>query len=154
MILIKRMLILGVLLVASWYAMQAVHELGHVLGALATGGEIKRVVLHPLEISRTDVLPNPRPLVVAWAGPLIGVALPVAIAAVSRVGHHALRQFADFFAGFCLIANGLYISVGSFQGIGDAGDLLRNGAPFWTLIGFGAASAGAGLWLWHCLTRR
>ena len=34
-----------------------------------------------------------------------------------------------FFTGFCMIANGLYIAVGSFDRVGDAGDLLRHGAP-------------------------
>ena len=46
-------------------------------GALATGGTITAVVLHPLTISRTDVSINPRPLLVVWAGPLLGVLLPL-----------------------------------------------------------------------------
>ena len=49
----------------SWLGMQAVHELGHVLGALASGGRVARVVLHPLTISRTDLVANPRPALVA-----------------------------------------------------------------------------------------
>ena len=32
----------------SWLAMPACDELGHVLGAWATGAEVKRVALHPL----------------------------------------------------------------------------------------------------------
>ena len=36
------------MLVASWLAMQVVHEFGHVLAAWATGGEVTRVVLQPL----------------------------------------------------------------------------------------------------------
>ena len=35
---------------ASWLGMQAVHELGHILAALATGGSIANVELHPLSI--------------------------------------------------------------------------------------------------------
>ena len=49
----------GVLIVAtlllSWLLMQAVHELGHAIGAWISGGHVERVVLHPLTISRTDV---------------------------------------------------------------------------------------------------
>ena len=30
----------------SWLAMQAVHELGHVLGGIASGGTVVKVVLH------------------------------------------------------------------------------------------------------------
>ena len=54
-----------------------------------------------------------------------------------------------FFAGFCLVANGIYIGVGSFDRIGDCGDLLRHSAPIWHLWVFGALAAPAGLWLWH-----
>jgi hypothetical protein len=39
------------LVALSWFAMMAVHELGHVVGAVVTGGNVERVVLHPLTIS-------------------------------------------------------------------------------------------------------
>ena len=42
-------------LLGSWLGMQAVHESGHALGALLSGGRVARVVLHPLTISRTDL---------------------------------------------------------------------------------------------------
>src|SRR5262245_50701026 len=129
--------------------MQAVHESGHVLGARLTGGRVARVVLHPLTISRTDLAHNPSPLVVVWAGPLLGVALPLllwAAAAAARLpGAFVLR----FFAGFCLLANGLYIGLGSFDRVGDCGEMLRHGSEPWQLWLFGAATAPAGLWLWH-----
>lgn len=141
-------------LLFSWFAMQAVHELGHVLAAWATSGEVERAVLHPLTISRTDVSPNPHPLLVAWAGPIVGVLLPLIMAGLCRVLRRGPRSFCDFFAGFCLIANGAYIGAGSFAAIGDAGDLLRHGAPKWTLIAFGGVTAAYGLWIWHCLTKR
>ena len=140
--------------VASWYAMQVVHELGHVLAAWLTGGTVQRVVLHPLEISRTDVAPNPRPLFVAWAGPLVGVALPLIAAALARAAFPSWRRYVDFFAGFCLIANGAYIGVGSIEGVGDAGDMLRHGSPPWLLAMFGILCIAGGLWIWHGLTKR
>ena len=68
------------LLALSWMGMMATHELGHVLGALVSGGHLDRVVLHPLTISRTDVAPNPNPLIVVWLGPIVGCVLPLAIA--------------------------------------------------------------------------
>src|SRR5436309_8878273 len=95
----QALLILSTLL-ASWLGMQAVHEAGHVLGAWLTGGHVSRVVLHPLTISRTDLSANPRPLVVAWAGPIAGVVLPLSIwgiaSALRRPGAFALRFFAGF----------------------------------------------------------
>lgn len=133
----------------SWLGMQAVHELGHVLGAALSGGTIGRVVLHPLSISRTDLAANPHPLVVAWAGPLAGVLLPLLLwgtAARFRLSGAFLLRF---FAGFCLIGNGVYLGAGSFARIGDAGELLRHGSSVWLLWVFGLLAVSAGLGLWH-----
>lgn len=144
-----RLVLIFSTLLGSWLAMQAVHELGHVIGAWLSGGRVVRVVLHPLTISRTDLAENPYPLAVAWAGPWFGAVAPLllwGLAAVVRLpGTFVLR----FFAGFCLIANGAYLGAGAVAGIGDAGDLLRHGAPPWCLWLFGGLAIPAGLWLWH-----
>ncbi len=133
----------------SWWGMMAVHEFGHVLGAWITGGRVERVVLHPLAISRTDLAYNPRPALVAWAGPVGGSLLPLAL----LVACHRLRLggtfVVRFFAGFCLVANGAYLGCGSFGHVGDAGDLLRLGQPRWLLWAFGAVTIPVGLALWH-----
>jgi hypothetical protein len=129
--------------------MQAVHESGHVLAALATGGEIQNIALHPLEFSRTDVAPNPHPLLVVWAGPLLGGMLPLilwVVAAAMKLHHVFLLRF---LAGFCLIANGVYIAAGSLNRIADAGDMLRLGTPIWVLWLFGIATVPLGFMLWH-----
>jgi len=129
--------------------MQAVHELGHVIGAWWTGGEVVRVVLHPLSLSRTDVSHNLSPSVVVWAGPIVGVLLPTAawiVASLARMpGAFVLR----FFAGFCLIANGLYIGIGSFGRVGDCREMLLHGSQLWQLWLFGLITVPAGFWLWH-----
>lgn len=136
-------------MLASWLGMQAVHEAGHVLGALVSGGSIKQVVLHPLTISRTDLAMNPAPLFVVWAGPVFGVLFPVALwgilAGLRMPGVFVLR----FFAGFCLIANGAYIGVGSFDKVGDCGEMLRHGSAPWHLWLFATLTIPAGFWLWH-----
>lgn len=146
-----QILLIGSTLLGSWLGMQAVHEAGHVLGAQLTGGRVAQVVLHPLTISRTDLADNPSPLVVVWAGPVFGAVAPLAWWGVwSRVrlpGAFTWR----FFAGFCLLANGLYVGVGSFDAVGDCGEMLRHGSPTWTLWAFGASTAPVGLWLWHGL---
>jgi hypothetical protein len=146
---VHQIVLIASTLVASWLGMQAVHELGHVLGASLTGGHVSRVVLHPLTISRTDLSANPNPLFVVWAGPILGVVLPLlfwgAAVAARLPGAFVLR----FFAGFCLIANGAYIAGGSFQRIGDCGEMLRHGSSTWQLWLFGILTIPAGLWLWH-----
>lgn len=144
-------LLIGIVLLLAWLLMQGVHELGHVVGAWLTSGEVERLVWHPLTISRTDLVHNPQPLLVVWAGPLLGVLLPLAIWAILAVLRVPLAWMAQFFAGFCLLANGLYIGVGSLDGIGDAGDMLRHGSPIWTLWLFGLAIVPAGIALWNGL---
>lgn len=145
---------IGSTILLSWLLMQAVHELGHVLGVWLTGGAVERVVLHPLAISRTDVSPNPQPLMVAWAGPLFGAIAPLAAWGIAASLRLPFAWLFRFFAGFCLMANGLYLGVGSFGGIGDAGDLVRHGSPMWTLWVFGVLTAPVGLALWNGLGPR
>jgi hypothetical protein len=146
-----QLLLMAVSLLLAWLWMQIVHELGHGAGAWLTGGVIERVVLHPLAISRTDVAPNPQPLIVVWAGPIVGTVAPAASWLVAAAARWRRAWLVRFFAGFCLLANGLYIGIGSWQGIGDAGDMLRHGSPVWTLWLFGLATAPAGLALWNGL---
>ena len=148
---LHRAVLLVSLIPLCWFAMMAVHELGHVVGAWLTGGAVAKVVLHPLTISRTDLALNPHPLAVTWAGPLLGVLLPVLLwlpAQWRRVPGWAVLRF---FAGFCLIANGAYLGVGGFDRVGDAGDLLRHGAASWQLVTFGLAAVPAGFACWHRL---
>ncbi len=139
------------LLVASWYLMQAVHELGHVLAALVTGGTVQQIVMNPLEFSRTDIDPNPSPGLVVWAGPIIGCLLPLVIWLCMTRSPTVVRKSLQFFAGFCLIANGGYIGMGAAAGIGDCGEMLRTGTPSWAMHGFGLVAVAAGLYLWHRL---
>ena len=136
-------------LLGSWLGMQAVHELGHVFGAWLTGGEIVKVVLNPLTISRTELAKNPSPLLVVWAGPVVGVLFPLLIWRIAVALRFPGASVLRFFAGFCLIANGAYIGVGSFSRVGDAGEMLRHGSAPWQLWLFGIATAPVGLWLWH-----
>ena len=126
-----------------------VHELGHVLGSWLTGGEVQKIVLHPLAISRTDVDPNPQPLVVVWAGPVFGITFPVLLWVIFNLANFRGDYLFRFFAGFCLIANGAYIGVGSFDRIGDAGEMLKQASPIWTLWLFGILTIPLGFFLWH-----
>jgi len=139
------------LLGLCWLGMMAVHELGHVAGALLTGGAVECVVLHPAMISRTDVRPNPMPAVVVWLGPLVGTIVP-ALAAVGIPKRFAVaKNIGRFFAGFCLIANGAYIGGGASSRVGDCGEMLRTGSPLWLLWLFGFITIPLGLALWHRL---
>jgi hypothetical protein len=134
----------------SWLAMQVMHEAGHVLVALVTGGEVSRVALHPLIISRTDLAEDPHPLAVVWGGAGLGTALPLLAYLVASACRAPGVYLFRFFAGFCLVANGVYIGVGWW--IADGADpwvMRENGSPTWVLVAFGLVAAPLGLYLWH-----
>src|SRR2546427_6300618 len=95
-----------------WLAMQVVHEMGHVLVARVTSGEVVKVALHPLIVSRTDLGENPHPLAVVWGGPIIGCIFPLFLFALASVSKLPGAYMFRFFAGFCLVANGVYIVIG------------------------------------------
>lgn len=134
---------------ASWLGMQAIHEFGHVLGALATRGKVSQVVVHPLTISRTDLSENPYPLIVAWAGPVFGIVAPIALWAIFAQFDFRFAFVLRFFAAFCLVANGLYIGLGSFAEVGDCREMLKHGSEKWQLWLFGLLTTPIGFWLWH-----
>ena len=132
-----------------WLAMMTCHEVGHVVAAAITGGTVTEVVLHPLAISRTDVAPNPYPIVVVWAGPIVGSLLPLVIWGALYLARIRETFLARFFAGFALVANGAYIGVGSFERIGDAGTMLRHGTPLFAMWLFGLVTIPAGFLVWN-----
>ncbi len=141
-------LLLGVAMFA-WPGIMLVHEFGHILAAWCTGGTVTRLIWHPLVFSRTDVSPNASPLVVVWAGPIVGCLLPILLERLVAFTLPTTLYIARLFAGFCLIANGAYLGIGAFSRVGDAGEMLRLGTPIWVLIVFGVLATGLGLWFWH-----
>ena len=143
----QAILVLSTLL-GSWLGMQAAHELGHILGAVLTGGKITAVVLHPLSISRTEVVDDPHPLLVVWAGPFVGVVLPLILWGLLAVIGVPGAFLARFFAGFCLVANGAYLGFGSFVRAGDCAEMLRQGSSVLALWSFGSVAVPLGFWLW------
>lgn len=137
----------------SWLVMMAVHELGHVIHAWGSGASVSNVELPALGFSRTDLANNPHPLFVAWGGAIWGVLIPLGAFGIARWWKLRFWYLLRFFGGFCAVANGAYMGAGSLIGAGDAGDLMRHGAPRWILILFGVLSLSLGLYLWHGLAR-
>jgi len=146
----KRIVLIVTFLCFSWLAMQVVHEMGHVLIAWLTGGEVVKVALHPLIVSRTDLGVNPHPLAVVWGGPLLVSLLPLLLFAIAWMCSFRALYLFRFFAGFCLIANGIYIGTGWAMAEGaDPAVMRENGSPVWVLVVFGILTAPFGLYLWH-----
>ena len=147
---LQQAVLIGTLVGFSWLAMQVVHEFGHVLVARMTGAAVVKVVLHPMTVSRTDLGGNPHPLAVVWGGPLVGSALPVLAFWIASIFQVPYLYLLRFFAGFCLIANGVYIGLGWRLANGaDPGVMIGNGSPVWLLIVFGILTFPSGLYLWH-----
>jgi len=142
---------IAVLLYATWVGMMAVHELGHCVHAWVSGGVIRRVSIPLLGFSQTFFRFNPHPHFVVWGGPIWGSVLPLLLLLLVPRRWSTARNLVQFFAGFCLIANGAYLGVGWTMGVGDAGDLLWHGTPAWVLVAFGVVAVSAGLYLWHLL---
>lgn len=147
------LLIVGILWL-SWLMMMLVHESGHVIGALATGGHVRRVIWHPAVIFRTDVQPNPRPLIEVSAGPVIGSVLPLGIACLASLLRLRAAYLVWAVAGFCLIANGAYIGVGALHPVGDAQELIAYGMARWRLAAFGVIELVGGFWIWDRVSPR
>jgi hypothetical protein len=135
----------------SWLGMMIVHEFGHVVIAWAGGERVYKVVLHPLVISRTDTSHEKHPLLVSGGGPVFGSLIPVCAWVLVRAFRLRFVYLFQFFAGFCLIANGCYLGIGTFFDVGDAGDLARYGCPGWLMVLFGLVTVPTGLFLWNGL---
>jgi len=146
-----QLLLIATFVPVCWVLLQAVHELGHVAAAYATGGTVSKVVLHPLAISRTDTSGSSQTALVLWGGPAMGVGLPLVLFWIWKAASLGWDYLVQFFAGTCLVANGAYIAVGWYRGIGDAGDLVREGSPPWLLCLLGASAVVGGLGLWNGL---
>ena len=120
----KRILILAAMICTSWCIMTLTHEVGHILGGWCCGATLTDYDLLPWHLPYSFFNPDPHPLVTLWAGPILGVFVPLLIAVAIR------RDWSWFVAYFCVLANGTYIAVGWFSNDAqlDTTKLLQNGA--------------------------
>ena len=128
------------LLVSGWCVMSVTHESGHILAGLLGGGTLVAFDIRPWSLPYSLLAPDPHPLVTMWAGPLLGVLLPLAFAVVVR------QPGAWFLAAFCAVANGAYLATGWLTGDAwlDTTKLLEHGAWPVSIAGFCVATIGWG----------
>ena len=131
------------LLLASWCVMTFVHESGHILCGWACGGTLKTADLVPWHLPYSIFDPDPRPLVTLWGGPVLGAAIPLAVAILVR------RDWMWFVANFCILANGVYLAAAWVSGDSylDTPQLLEHGAQpaaiaVYCLVAIGFGYAG------------
>ena len=130
----------GLLLLASWVVMTTTHEVGHILAGWLSGGTLQQYELRPWRLPYSLFSPDPHPIVTVWAGPILGVLLPVSVAMLVR--HHTVW----FIANFCLIANGSYLAAAWLSGdrLLDTQRLLDAGAPPWSVALYIVVTCGIG----------
>jgi hypothetical protein len=142
---VRRFFLVLMAIIGSWYAMEAVHELGHVIGAR---GEVIAVQIPIIGISSTTYASDMPPTSAIFAGPLFGAVVPCLLLLKPRTGTWFSRTL-RFFVGFCLVANGVYLAAGTGLDAGDAADLLQHGVSIVTLIVVGVVLVLLGLGVWH-----
>ena len=130
------------LLLVGWCVMGFAHEGGHVVGGWLGGGTLRDFWPGPWPPPHSRFQPDPRPLLTLWAGPVLGCAVPLALAGLIR------RRWAWFVADFCLLANGCYLAVSWLTGdrLLDAPRLLAEGAAPASIAAFAAVTGGVGYW--------
>lgn len=146
-----RWVLLVAIVPACWLGMMAVHELGHVFAAWLVGAKVERVILHPLAFSRTDVAGSNWPRLIVWMGPLVGMTMPMTLWLAARAMCLTVTFLFQFFAGFCLLANGAYLASVLFEPVGDTADLLRLGESPVLICLFGLPCMIAGVMMWSGL---
>ncbi|MBI1175926.1 hypothetical protein GC207_00645 [bacterium] len=146
---LRQAVLIGTFIPFCWLAMQIVHESGHVMAARFTGGPVAKVVLHPFALSRTDVSPNPHPGFVVWAGVTFGSLFPLLLWIFTRPFFVLMPHLFRFFAGFCSVANGVYLIGGTLMSGADPGDMIKNGASPILIIFLGILGMAGGMFLWH-----
>lgn len=135
-------------LLLSWFPFMCVHELGHILSAKINHGTIEEVKLIPWEFSHTIINNSHHPLMDVWAGPIVGCFLPLVIWLLTR-NKNTIRFYTGSFAGFCFLANGLYIGLGWIDKVGDTGDIIRNNGNIASMVIFGFIACVSAFMMWH-----
>ena len=110
------------------------------VGGKICGATLTDLDLRPWRMPYSLHSPDPNPLVTLWAGPLLGVAVPLALAAIIQ------KRWAWFIADFCLIANGSYLALAWISGdrFLDTPRLLDAGAHPASIIIFCCLTIGLG----------
>jgi hypothetical protein len=128
------------LLALSWVVMTLSHECGHIAGGMTCGATLTDFDLRPWRMPYSLHSPDPHPLVTLWSGPLLGIAVPIALALIVRT------RWAWFIADFCLIANGSYLALAWLSGdrFLDTPRLLNAGAHPISIVIYCCLTIGTG----------
>ena len=116
-----------------------VHECGHMLSAILGGASIIDVELRPWKLSHTLIADSDHQIMDAWMGPIFGAVFPALLFLMLK--QTRLKTILGFFAGFCLVGNGVYIGIGWLGPYGDAEVMVQLGVPVAIMITFGLVAS-------------
>lgn len=117
----------------TWLSSMLIHEMGHVLAAIGTGGKLAVVDVRPWRFSTTLVSPNPFPSVVVWSGLLMGWLVPLVSLPFWKMKSScqsqvlAIGPLLKTWSAFCWLSMGSYLALALGESFSDSGMLLREG---------------------------
>ncbi len=128
------------MLVTCWVVMTFTHETGHMIGGWVGGATLTDFDIAPWRLPFSLHNPDPYPLLTLWAGPVLGVLVPVIVAILVR------HRWTIFIADFCMLANGCYLMLAWFAGdrFLDTPRLLDSGASPIAIAVYCALTIGIG----------
>lgn len=136
---------IGLFSLPFFIAMMVIHELGHIIAVKAMGATLVEVTWFPLSYTHFEDAKSPAFIV--WSGPVFGVVVPAALA-LGMIKSRWSHWFGAF-TGFCFVANGVYLSFGILENVGDVGALVSYGTSPWLIGIIGAAMLVVGFLIWH-----
>lgn len=131
---LQQMLIVLGIFVFSYNLGNLIHESGHALNAVLTGGSLNKITMSPLSWCYTWTSGGNR-IFVIWGGFLWQTIIPIVLLFLcfkSRIALYAL-----FLALVSFAESGIYMIAGAAAGIGDGGSLVKLGTPPFILITVG-----------------
>ncbi len=133
----QRFLIVLGAYVFAYNASSIMHELGHALAVIATGGEVSFIEVSPFSWSYTHYISDPEPMATSWGGFLWGTMIGVFTFLILWIVRSRLSLFGAVFAVTSLAYAGIYMLVGAVLRIGDSAALMWMGIPQAVLIAIG-----------------
>lgn len=131
------LIVLGVF-VFAYNASTIIHELGHALTLVATGGEVDFIEVSPFSWSYAHYTSDPEPMATSWGGFLWETVFGLFAFFVLWIAKSRLSLFGVVLAIASLAGTGIYMLVGAVLRIGDSAALIRMGVPPSALIVIGS----------------
>ena len=133
----QQMLIVLGIFVFSYNLSNLIHESGHALNAVLTGGSLNKITMSPLSWCYAWTSGGNR-IFVIWGGFLWQTIVPTVILLLLWCFKSRLSLYALFLVLVSFAESGIYMITGAVAGIGDGGNLVRYGIPPFILLTVGS----------------